>query len=664
MAAKKAKKAYPAALQAFFAEGKKYENAKLTRLAQYGDFYTRQFSDSPVVDGLLVQGKDLFNLLVKAGRLTRGRVSEYRERYVPILVDPDIDDWTLPFNALVVDTEKQELPVFLLGFASSGELKKVAPSLDHFVRGFILESLEPLDTMGVERALHEVGTLLGEGRHPEAIATANKTIEQLEKTRPIDDKEARVRKAALGRLYDLKGLAEQRVGERNARASFERALELLHLDARSHLMNWLCYEAGDYAEARKLSRELARNDDDWYQGVKMDAFASLQLGDSAQAERCYRLLHDKYRRSHPERIAEAANDLAKATNPLALSIRTWFGQTKTYTPEELTNVRSYFEALEPNWQKQLRVALKEPNGATERKNVAKDRQPLTDDALAQVLELRSLDIDKDYPVAGLEPLLGLPSLESLEARDIATGSLDPIGKLTQLCKLDLEDTEVGDGAFLRSLVNLRKLNLHAAPADVEPLRHLVHLEELSWTGKPIADLAPIAGLRALRRLSLRVSPRVTDLSFLSRCEHLRKLSIAGSGLRDLSSLVGCKRLTSLSLEDSEALSDVRAVAELTLLESVSFRHCKALVDIAPLGGLHKLKRVDVFSTSVQDVSALAGCPELESVNAFVETSTLTGVLDLAKCEKLFWLEIRRGTIDAKTEKRFGELKRRVLRYPY
>ena len=108
----------------------------------------------------------------------------------------------------------------------------------------------------------------------------------------------------------------------------------------------------------------------------------------------------------------------------------------------------------------------------------------------------------------------------------------PVGELTNLQLLSLDNTPVADLAPLHALANLQRLDLDNTPvADLDPLASLSGLLTMSLNGTEVADLAPLHALSNLELLYLNNTP-VADLAPLHDLANLRWLSLNNTPVSD------------------------------------------------------------------------------------------------------------------------------------
>ena len=316
---------------------------------------------------------------------------------------------------------------------------------------------------------------------------------------------------AVGHCLDLRGLSCRRLGDvPDAMLAFRMGHELCHSShARIDLAEMMCYHSGDLEEARKLARWPVGGDDSlWFRKVKIDAFASLQLGDVEQAQKCYRLLHDKYAGLRDAYLDEARAELAERNDSddnddAVQRILSWLGRVAPLTDQRKNSNRRWWNALEPGWHSQLRVLACHESGKDARDRAARSKQPLDDKTLAYVLRRKEVRLNTDYPVETLAPLSRFEHVRKLKVNywKKPTEFFAPIGKLAGLRRLEVTDNEIRDLGFVKRCSELEVLlassNEIASLAGIEACQKL---ETLSVGGNALRDIEPIAHLAALRTL--------------------------------------------------------------------------------------------------------------------------------------------------------------------
>ena len=144
--------------------------------------------------------------------------------------------------------------------------------------------------------------------------------------------------------------------------------------------------------------------------------------------------------------------------------------------------------------------------------------------------------------------------------------------------------------------------------DLTGMEHAVNLEEMWIEDAHISNLAPLAGLRKLRKLDT-IKTDISDISPLAELTNLTRLNLYASGVTDISPL--------------------RSLTKLTWL---GFRYVEGISDYSPLTGLTNLKHLDLFRNRTSDISMLAGLINLETLilddNNIVDVSPLASLHNL------------------------------------
>lgn len=199
--------------------------------------------------------------------------------------------------------------------------------------------------------------------------------------------------------------------------------------------------------------------------------------------------------------------------------------------------------------------------------------------------LEHLEIDGRSLATDLRPLADLP-LRSLVLGEVPVASLQPLAHVVTLEELVIDQAPVANLEPLSALVNLRSLRLSDTKvSSLEHIEGLVALEHLTVYASPIDDLRPVAGLTNLVSLSLDRS-QVSDLTPLADLTRLTRLSLWGTPVTDLSGIEGLP-LVSIDLNSSSLLS-VEPLAGTTTLESLRIGFT-GVTDLSPLENLPVLE---------------------------------------------------------------------------
>jgi Leucine-rich repeat (LRR) protein len=287
--------------------------------------------------------------------------------------------------------------------------------------------------------------------------------------------------------------------------------------------------------------------------------------------------------------------------------------------------------------------------------------------LHDIRQLTSINIsgEREHGIHDLAELREFHALTALTVSGTSVFDLTPLAGMTMLRELQLDQSQISDVGPLQHLVELRRLTLNQPLVrDVSALRGMSHLNYLDLVSDPRTDLSCIAELGELRELhvdtnqasmllglanssltTLRLQGgfgrRSLDLSALSRLTHLQRLDIYTSGELDLLPLRSLTKLSDLeimglpsSFSDLNALlilDNLSVTGDLDDLTRLVLAHVKIadlhflertkkleslqlnfspLSDIAIIGTLTSLKRLDIAGTGIVDIAPLLALPNL------------------------------------------------------
>lgn len=172
--------------------------------------------------------------------------------------------------------------------------------------------------------------------------------------------------------------------------------------------------------------------------------------------------------------------------------------------------------------------------------------------------------DYQHGTANLAELPGPPWLRNwigidffidvieVDCRDTSFDDIDAVGKLRQLQRLNLNNTQVKD---LSPLANLTKLGIfecrETAVSDVKGLRWCRQLRFVQLNNTGVSDLTPLAKASRLEELYLQ-NTLVQDVSPLAALEELEFLGLRGTRVSDVSPLQKLTKLKWIDLRDTPA----------------------------------------------------------------------------------------------------------------
>ena len=241
----------------------------------------------------------------------------------------------------------------------------------------------------------------------------------------------------------------------------------------------------------------------------------------------------------------------------------------------------------------------------------------------------------------------------LSGKDIRSGRLSDIGRLTELTSLKLADNEITELEFLTPLEKLVSLDLsNNQITDITPLAQLKKLRTLHLDNNDIKDFSPLYDLSELTMLTIggiEVSQSqikelktrlpgcliyndeantdivevhlggktfksdvtkldlsdcsITNLSALSVCTSLEELRLSGNYIRDIGPLLDIPKLRVLDLSNN-MISDIRPLMSMTTLEHLNLAGNK-ISSITALSQLKQLKELVLNGNDIDGTQNLA-----------------------------------------------------------
>ena len=293
-----------------------------------------------------------------------------------------------------------------------------------------------------------------------------------------------------------------------------------------------------------------------------------------------------------------------------------------------------------------------------------------------------------------------------ETLNIDKDDVFTLGTMLKLTKLSASNRGITDLTGLEYASNLVVLDIgykyvggewvnNNSVSDLSPITSLTELQTLKLGGNPISDLSPLTRLPNLYTLYFGQNFFLTDFTFLQLSPEVVSMPDANLAavVRETLGLDPDDVLTSHSMVGlTEVYAPNRGITDLTGLEYASnltelwlgpeyvdgeWVNSNAVSNLSPLSTLTYLKRLDLQSNAISDVSTLvpilSGLPELTYLdlryNAISDPSSLSVLTQLTtlyigteKLEALigesnfppiYWISTETGTlhrlIDAKVE---------------
>ncbi|MFT3713902.1 MAG: leucine-rich repeat domain-containing protein [Archangium sp.] len=231
----------------------------------------------------------------------------------------------------------------------------------------------------------------------------------------------------------------------------------------------------------------------------------------------------------------------------------------------------------------------------------------------------------------LDLLSYFPSLVFLELAITPKTDLKPLRSLKNLKELNLRGKSKGalDLSFVSELKKLEKLDVRGP--FVESLDALASIPSLTKIGVTEGKISSIASLAKMKKLEQVFLPnqKLTSIDALTGKTGLRYVQLPGNQVSDVTPLAGAKVLRFLGLKDN-AVRDVSALAGLESVETL-YLEGNPIADFTPLRALKKVTTKDFKITAPKAGSGAAAGVTLKSelrarLDALAETDACRTLL--------------------------------------
>ena len=202
-------------------------------------------------------------------------------------------------------------------------------------------------------------------------------------------------------------------------------------------------------------------------------------------------------------------------------------------------------------------------------------------------------------------LLNFPNLEILRLRDGKITDIEPIKELKKLKEFSMISVSKGtkenfkvypsfhsfrdflDYTPISYCMNLEGLYITGL-YSIKLIENLTNLKELYLGGSSIQDLLPLTNLINLKMLDISIETKnIEPIKYLT---NLEDLTIYYIHLSDISALSNLKNLKELNICQSN-ITDLEPIKELKNLEVLNLSKSRNLINISPLSDLINLKRL-------------------------------------------------------------------------
>jgi Leucine-rich repeat (LRR) protein len=312
------------------------------------------------------------------------------------------------------------------------------------------------------------------------------------------------------------------------------------------------------------------------------------------------------------------------------------------------NLVNWWEGLSNDWQLVL-------------KKYYKTQAPVTKEILHVLINQNTFSLAYNKSINTLEPLGMLHRLEKLDLQNTLISSLDPVSGLNNLEVININNTKVISLDPLTSLHNLKNVSCENTEiSDIMPLLGSHNIDVIYCDNSGIASehvmlfksknssCLVIYQSEKLRmwwnnlsnpwqevlgsQLNLPDNPTNEELQELV---DLKELVITDNLLiEELSPLHVFTRIEKLTI-NSTSVVDISPILSLTTLEILDISK-NPVYSLGSISNLHKLKKLTLENTSVEDLEPLSELSELIYLNiAGTKIKSLKYLDNLQKIEKLY-----------------------------
>ena len=258
------------------------------------------------------------------------------------------------------------------------------------------------------------------------------------------------------------------------------------------------------------------------------------------------------------------------------------------------------------------------------------------------IEIKSKNLTSIAPVAGLTKLQNF-KMEADKVKD-----LSPLEKLTGLQYLYVISSAMGpDLKWMAGMTALKDVSISAGPSltSFEGLPKVAGLSRIKISSASPADLSPLQAMPGLKDVDL-TGCVIADLSPLAKLPALQYVNLYGATVKDFSPLAACPKLKKIMYYSTKD-ADYSTLGKLTQVTELKGGLTK-LDSIAWVASLPNLKIFDVFAEYVTDYSPLAktNVEEFQIWNMRVPVGDL-GVVGQAKSLKKLKLWSVEGATNSK-----------------
>ena len=238
----------------------------------------------------------------------------------------------------------------------------------------------------------------------------------------------------------------------------------------------------------------------------------------------------------------------------------------------------------------------------------------------------------------------------------------PIERLTNLERLNIENTKIVDLAPLHGLLNLKYLNMkNTKVKDLKPLENLNNLLEINIENTNVASLEPLRDMKKLIMVNAENSKVTSEQVFLLRntqpnvtviyqTEELRSWwNTLDNGWREVfrdivemdtnptaEQLQDVANIEEVNVDTRVIITNLEPLTKLMFLKKLSIKD-NHITDLSPLSELKLLSELHIDGNAISDLLALKNMTTLEVLS--IENTRITDLNPLENMERLRILDI-------------------------
>lgn len=152
--------------------------------------------------------------------------------------------------------------------------------------------------------------------------------------------------------------------------------------------------------------------------------------------------------------------------------------------------------------------------------------------LQKVANLKTLVIEGNPAITGLNPVVFLSALEEFRFADTRVTTLEPLSRMTWIKRLGFPKNAIADLTPLSGLTGLLELDAENTQVeDLRPVQGLFNMEILKLSGTPVKNLKELGGMRKLEALDI-YNTRISNIDVLDNMKNLKSLKVFNTRISD------------------------------------------------------------------------------------------------------------------------------------